>query len=67
MNYRTLLGTAVLVGGALLVTLAITGVLGVWLHRPHAVVAGTDGFVEKPPLAAATSPAASPAMRSQTK
>lgn len=60
MNYRSLLGTAALVGGALLVTLGISTVLDAWLLRPRTVVADSDGFVEKSPLAAATRPAASP-------
>ena len=67
MNYRSLLGTAGLVGAALLMTFAISNVLDVWLHRSRSVVAGADGYVEKSPLAAATSPVANPVMRSRIK
>ena len=64
---KSLLGTAALVGGALLVTLGISTILDVWLMRPQTAIADSDGLVEKSPLAAATRPAASPVTRSRTK
>ncbi len=70
MNYRSLLETAALVGGALLVTLVISSFLDAWLQRPHTAVADS-GIVEKAPLAAATRPApalpANPVTGSRTK
>ena len=56
MNYRALLGTVALVGGALLVTLCISTVLDAWLLRPHTTVAVTDGFVEQSVLLARIGP-----------
>jgi hypothetical protein len=67
MNYRALLGTTALVGGALLVTLVISAVLDAWLLRPRTIVAATDGFEVTSPLTAATGPAASPVTRSRAK
>lgn len=64
---KSLLGTAALVGGALLVTLGISTVLDVWLLRPHTAVADSFGVVQKAPLAAAARPATSPVTRSRTK
>ena len=58
---KSLLGTAALVGGGLLLTLGISTVLDAWLLRPRITVAAIDDFAATSPLAAATNPRATPA------
>jgi hypothetical protein len=62
---KGLLGTVVLIGGGLLLTLGISTVLDAWLLRPRITVAAIDDFAATSPLAAAISPAASPVTRAR--